>query len=203
MSLTISTDPMQPHLLHMEGDTRDFVKVFESMETVNSDRIDCVVVAGFTVTKVDDSAQHDGQLALRIDLADSLGSRSVGRLIVQHRTDFREEQLQWECLCGGDSEATLVRHHFETEASDFNKIADFEVDIALDCDTTNEMHEQLIKWAEEFKVSFVLVNPRGPGGGHPVVRVAGYVSRIRPWLVEFYDCSEIDIKEQNEIMGIS
>lgn len=69
-------------------------------------------VAGYTVIETK-PGQHDGQPATTVMLADSMGTREVGRLVIRNDA-CREEVLTWERYFEEPADATDFHYQFET-----------------------------------------------------------------------------------------
>jgi len=193
MSLTVQQDPIHEHAVLCNGDTHDLMKMWER-HNFGGNEDGAFEVFGFTVAAIANDADHGSHQALRLVLEDSLGSRSVGRLIIQHRTDFREEQPEWRIYFVDKATASKVLEEYNAPKQ-VGPIADFEADVHFE--SNEDIDRQLAMWAADYRCNFSLVKLHGPGGGNPVIQVQGLTGNAREWLAQVMDVT--DEVEQNEL----
>jgi hypothetical protein len=133
------------------------------------------VMAGFTVTKVTAGGQHDGHSAHVITLADDMGDREIGRLVVRDDVGYREECLEW--FRQFDSPDGLREYVREYHAAAEKPVITATVDYAYDGDG-DTLEVAVAKVAAEFGVSINVLEERGPGGGWPEIAITGLRANV-------------------------
>lgn len=170
---------------HPDGVMNDFLVLAGTPDEINPTEGD--FIAGFTITGAKSGGQHDGHPAHIITLADDMGAREIGRLIV--RTDvpvYKEECLEWERQFESPEEAD----RFLLEWSDRDVVYVSSQDFAYN-EATVELGIATV--SAKFGISIEVVEDHGPGGGWPVVRLTGLRPNLRRALLEAWAYTEPDV----------
>lgn len=176
-----SMDRVTPDTLKIKGTPDEIVQV-EGVASYG--HVD--VVAGFTVIKATDGGKHDGHSAHVFTLADSMGGREIGRLVVRDDVSYHEECLEWERVFPNPGE--LERFVTECEREKAEPVVTVEQDLCWD--GYNSVERCIAEMSAIYGVSLTVVNPRGPGGGWPVVNITGLRENVRRALKEGWHVSD-------------
>lgn len=154
------------------------VNHLQNEDLLHEDGVQAHLIAGLTLTKIGDG-QHDGAPARIFTLADELGDREVGRLVVRTDAGLEEtgakEEFEWIELCESPEQATA--RVAEWSKARTNPVATVTVDFAWDGYPSLEIG--LASVAAEYGVSLKVVTERGPGGGWPEIEVTGLRENVR------------------------
>jgi hypothetical protein len=141
------------------------------------------------------TAQHDGRPAFGFKLADKMGAREVGRVVLLDTEDWYEERPEWQVIYDSEQEA-LENFEIFSAKREMPRISK----IVLDYNTEDEtVDEALAEVAARFGVTGRVVNPSGPGGGHPEIEFTGLTDKLEKFLLSSepygYGFSDEDMKE--------
>lgn len=177
-------------------------------------------IAGFQVTDKA-AAEHNGKSAFRFALADEMGGRKIGRLVVA-MDSMHDAALEWLRVYDSVGE---MKHAYEKHLNDgfvtvparvlmpgdyiktvkpttrrvtvdfvIGDSADESTDVGLTGDFTDD--EYLQAWVKRYGpgCSARIVNPHGPGGGNPEVEFSGPYDAMRAllWAYSGEDKSQME-----------
>lgn len=196
MSLNARPHGVMTNAITCTGDTYDLLRQWKG-HNLGGDIDAGFEIFGLSVESIEPGAQHDGYPALRITLLDSVSTREVGRLVVQHRHDFREELPEWTLVFSTDDEAKETLRQITTR--EVGEVANFTADVHFD--EGEDIERQLAMWAMDYRCNFSLEELHGPAGGNSVVRCHGLVGNAREWLMQVLEVD--DEAEQNELYLLS
>lgn len=145
-------------------------------------------VAGLTVSKVSDQGKHDGFPATIIHLADDMGNREIGRLVLRHELTFKEEIFEWERLFPiPETREDFIAQH---EAAINSPIAESRQDLCWD--GYRSIEHAVAGTAAEFGVSIEVLSEQG-GNGWPEIRIFGLRANVRRCLIEGWKLSAAEV----------
>lgn len=164
---------------HPESPLDDILELTGTPDELTADNDDNYfdVVAGFTVKSVKPGGAHDSHSAHVIELADDMGQRSIGRLIVRDDVPFyKEECLTWERQFNTPELATAFLTNWEARADVYTTVQDFafeEASFELAAATVSSKFGISIEKVEE-----------DAGGGWPSIRMTGLRANLMKALTE-------------------
>lgn len=171
MHVSRNSQPGCENTLVFEGTTR------EMADMVMAEPDPSVLFGGLLVLGYY-TAQHDGKPAFGFKLADKMGAREVGRVVLLDTDSWYEEQPEWVVIYEDEQEA-LENLEIFTAKKDMPRVSK----ITLDYNTEDEsIEEALAEVAARFGVTGRVINPHGPGGGHPEVEFTGLTDKLENFL---------------------
>lgn len=155
----------------------DILVLTGTPDEINSTESD--FIAGFTITGAKPGGQHDGHDAYIITLADDMGAREIGRLIVRTDVSFREECLEWERQFESPEAATAFLKEWAARDTVYTTVQDLAYEEA-----TFELAIATI--SARYGISIELVE-KDAGNGHPSIRMTGLRPNLKKALVEAWN----------------
>jgi hypothetical protein len=136
-------------------------------------------VAGLTVARVSTEGKHDGHPATIVHLADDMGEREIGRLVLRHELTFKEEIFDWERVfpAASDLEEFVTQH----EAAINSPIVTSWQDLCWE--GYQSIEHAVAGTAAEFGVSIEVLSEQG-GNGWPEIKIFGLRPNVRRCLIE-------------------
>lgn len=77
-----------------------------------------------------------------------------------------------------------------------NEVVSIDLDLVLEEGDLDALRE---RWEP---VKLEVVNPEGPGGGNPIVRLTGTKAELKLWVVENYLTRALSIEDQEQLAAI-
>lgn len=169
--MRVTPDPTDKTALQFSGSPSELADMIDELETTEEGLVE---FGGLQVVSlVNRNAKHDGNPAFGFEIGDAFGSRTVGRVILMDTDRQLEFQPEW-----------VVRYENEVVANENlailgrrseNPIASITLDMCFEDD---EPEIAAAKIAAKHGVSVTIIDPHGPGGGWPVVRVTGLTRNV-------------------------
>jgi hypothetical protein len=176
--LRYALHPSHPQAIVFTGSPGELALMLEDIGTDNDpdeSGIEMIEYGGLLISPaVNRNAKHDGNPGFGFDLLDAHGSRSVGRLILMDTDDQLENAPEWVVWYDSEETAAETLEILGARASR-PKISSVTLDL---CHEEESVEESAALIAAAHGVSVTVVDPQGPGGGWPVVRLSGLTPNV-------------------------
>jgi hypothetical protein len=135
--------------------------------------VEAVDFGGLEIVSATTGAKHDGKPAISFILADSMGDRPVGRLVLLDIDEWREEIPEFTLWFSEKDDRIRFIKRLEA-AKRRPKVSKIEIDFSY----VGDLEHEIALTAAKHGVSIRVVNPNGPAGGCPVVEVSGLTENV-------------------------
>lgn len=160
---------------HPDGAMDDILVLTGTPDEVNGEEGD--FIAGFSITGSKPGGKHDGFPAHIITLADDMGAREIGRLVV--RTDvpfYKEECLEWERQFESPEAATAFLKEWDARADVYTSTQDFAFE-------ESSVDAGIAAVSAKYGISITVLDENA-GGGWPSVRLTGLRANLKKALIQ-------------------
>lgn len=160
-----SVDGPDGDVVHVFGEPGDIEWV-----TGHSDGVEDILISGYSVKNVAD-AQHDGFPAKRFVL--TADNTEVGRLVLRTNV-LTEYTFEFDVLFVDSHAADRFIDEVQNPPAT-PKVVQSTQDLSY----MGDLDEEIAIMCAKHGVSITVIDPHGPGGGWPVVKVVGLAENVR------------------------